>query len=115
MARLYVTAPFLLSVTALATTLVGPASAFALTSVTKSRSRSLSNLSQKTQDDSIFIASSFSSSSSLALASSTKGKPYSEWTEEEKLAEKESQQKLLLLKGGALLVAAVVWFATKSG
>lgn len=34
----------------------------------------------------------------------------SEWTEEEKRANRESGEKLLKVKGGAFLLAAAVWY-----
>ena len=40
----------------------------------------------------------------------TRRKPMSEWTEEEKRANRESGEKLLKVKGGAFLLAAAVWY-----
>ena len=54
-----------------------------------------------------------SSSSSLRMAGSTNNKPYSEWTAEEKKAEKEKQETLLKIKAGVLFLAAIAYLVTQ--
>jgi len=60
-----------------------------------------------------FPSSSSSSSSSLRMAGSTNNKPYSEWTAEEKKAEKEKQETLLKIKAGVLFLAAMAYLVTQ--